>query len=167
VNVKNAIVWNAGDDALDTDQAWSGTLDNFIVVCGDQTDHALEIDGPEGSANAGHNLINGWVKGHPVSELGDFRSKAQGSFKNIYFFNFDAGIPAGRGDLSLDAATVPNFGTTLTFDKLEVTTDTMTISKIFKNGTVAHATKVTTPTVGANTAAFAGWSWAAKVEAYK
>jgi hypothetical protein len=167
VNVKNAIVWNAGDDALDTDQAWSGTLDNFIVVCGDQTDHALEIDGPEGSANAGHNLINGWVKGHPVSELGDFRSKAQGSFKNIYFFSFDAGIPAGRGDLSLDAATVPNFGTTLTFDKLEVTTDTMTISKIFKNGTVAHATKVTTPTVGANTAAFAGWSWAAKVEAYK
>jgi hypothetical protein len=167
VNVKNAIVWNSGDDALDTDQAWSGTMDNFIIICGDQTDHALEIDGPEGSANAGHNLINGWVKGHPISELGDFRSNAQGTFKNIYFFNFDAGMPAGRGDLSLDAKTVPNFGTTLTFDKLEVTSDTMNISKIFKNGTVAHATKVTTPTVGANTAAFAGWSWAAKVEAYK
>ena len=88
VNVKNAIVWNSGDDALDTDQAWSGTMDNFIIICGDQTDHALEIDGPEGSANAGHNLINGWVKGHPASELGDFRSNAQGSFKNIYFFNF-------------------------------------------------------------------------------
>jgi hypothetical protein len=167
VNVKNAIVWNSGDDALDTDQAWSGTMDNFIIICGDQTDHALEIDGPEGSAIAGHNLINGWVKGHPISELGDFRSNAQGTFKNIYFFNFDAGMPAGRGDLSLDAKTVPNFGTTLTFDKLEVTSDTMNISKIFKNGTVAHATKVTTPTVGANTAAFAGWSWAAKVEAYK
>src|SRR5690606_34250542 len=32
VNVTNAVVWNAGDDAIDTDQAWSGTLDNFIVI---------------------------------------------------------------------------------------------------------------------------------------
>ena len=46
VNVKNAIVWAAGDDAIDTDQAWSGTLDNFVIVCGSSTDHALEIDGP-------------------------------------------------------------------------------------------------------------------------
>ena len=167
VNVKNAVVWNAGDDAIDTDQAWSGTLDNFIVICGDETDHALEIDGPEGSANAGHNLINGWVKGDAASELGDFRSNAQGSFKNIYFFNFDAGMKDGRGDLSLDAATVGNYGTSLTFDKLEITTDSSNLSKIFKGGTVANATKVTAPTVGASTAPFAGWSWAAKVEAYK
>ena len=167
VNVTNAVVWNSGDDALDTDQAWSGTMDNFIIICGNQTDHALEIDGPEGSANAGHNLINGWVKGHPVSELGDFRSNAQGSFKNIYFFNFDAGMKDGRGDLSLDANTVGNYGKSLTFDKLEITTDSSDLTKIFKNGTVANATKVTTPTVGASVAAFAGWSWAAKVEAYK
>ena len=32
VNVSNAVVWNAGDDAIDTDQAWAGTLDNFVVV---------------------------------------------------------------------------------------------------------------------------------------
>ena len=49
VNTKHVIVWNSGDDAIDTDQAWSGTLDNFIVICGDNTDHGLEIDGPEGS----------------------------------------------------------------------------------------------------------------------
>jgi hypothetical protein len=42
VSVKNAIVWNSGDDAIDTDQAWSGTLDNFIIICGSATDHALE-----------------------------------------------------------------------------------------------------------------------------
>jgi len=34
VSVKNALVWNSGDDAVDTDQAWAGTLDNFIVICG-------------------------------------------------------------------------------------------------------------------------------------
>ena len=112
-------------------------------------------------------MINGWVKGDAASELGDFRSNAQGSFKNIYFFNFDAGMKDGRGDLSLDAATVGNYGTSLTFDKLEITTDSSNLSKIFKGGTVANATKVTAPTVGASTAPFAGWSWAAKVEAYK
>ena len=67
VNVTNALVWNAGDDAIDTDQAWAGTLNNFIVVCGNQTDHALEIDGPEGSLLAGHTLTNGTVKGNDAS----------------------------------------------------------------------------------------------------
>ena len=31
VNIKNVIVWNAGDDQIDCDQAWTGTLDNFIA----------------------------------------------------------------------------------------------------------------------------------------
>jgi hypothetical protein len=26
------LIWNSGDDAVDTDQAWAGTLDNFIVI---------------------------------------------------------------------------------------------------------------------------------------
>ena len=36
VNVSNALVWNAGDDCIDTDQSWSGTLTNFIVICGSE-----------------------------------------------------------------------------------------------------------------------------------
>ena len=168
VNVTNAVVWNAGDDAMDTDQAWSGTLDNFIVICGSETDHALEIDGPEGSANAGHTLTNGWIKGNAVSELGNWRSNAQGKFEKIYFFNFDAGMADGRGDFDLDDASKPNFPTTLSFDKLEITTDSTDLTKIFKDGTAVHATKVASATAaGAQTAPFAGWSWAAKVEAYK
>jgi hypothetical protein len=62
VNVTNLLILNAGDDAIDTDQAWAGTLDNFIVICG-TTDHALEIDGPEGTLVAGHTVKNGSVKG--------------------------------------------------------------------------------------------------------
>src|SRR5690606_30719256 len=34
VNVKNALIWNSGDDAVDTDQSWAGTLDNFIIISG-------------------------------------------------------------------------------------------------------------------------------------
>ena len=29
VSAKNVVVWNAGDDGLDTDQSWAGTCDNF------------------------------------------------------------------------------------------------------------------------------------------
>lgn len=169
VNVKNAIVWNAGDDAVDTDQAWAGSLDNFVIICGEDTDHALEIDGPEGSTNAGHTVTNGWVKGHAVSELGDFRKSAQGSFSKIYFFNFDGGMADGRGDFSLSSGSDVTFGDgSLTFADLEITTDSTDLTKIFKGGTDAHASSVASATnAGADVAPFAGWSWAAKEEAYK
>src|SRR5690606_11634197 len=104
VNVTNAVVWNASDDAIDTDQAWSGTLDNFVVICvpgSNPTDHALEIDGPEGTLLAGHTVKNGTVKGAANSELADFRESARGTFSNIYFFNFPDPAVAGLGDFSL------------------------------------------------------------------
>ena len=162
VNVTNLVVWNAGDDAVDTDQAWSGSLDNFAVVCGDATDHALEIDGPEGSVNAGHTVKNGWIKGNAASELGNWRSNAQGAFENLYFFNFDAGMADGRGDFDLDDASAPNYGTSLTFANLEITTDSTDLSKIFKDGTDANATKVSASTsAGADLTEFTNWTWTA------
>ncbi|MCE7058101.1 hypothetical protein LZF95_25690 [Algoriphagus sp. AGSA1] len=168
VNVKNAIVWNAGDDGLDTDQAWSGTMDNFIVICGGETDHALEIDGPEGSFNAGHTLINGTVLGSSVAELGDFRDGARGTFENIYFTGFpNPATTDGRGDFSLSGdKTLATFADgALKFANLEITlAEGVTLADVFKNGTAAHATSVAAGanTVGADKSAFASsWSWAA------
>lgn len=168
VSVKNAIIWNAGDDGLDTDQAWAGTLDNFIVVAGGETDHCLEIDGPEGSYNAAHTLKNGTVKGNAVAELGDFRDGARGTFENIYFFNFaNPADTEGRGDLSLSGdKTLATFADgNLKFMNLQATlADGVTLATVFKNGTAASATSVAAGanTVGANKAAFAStWSWTA------
>ena len=48
VNATNLLVWAQGDDGLDIDQAYSGTIDNAVVVQGSISDHGLEIDGPEG-----------------------------------------------------------------------------------------------------------------------
>ena len=59
VNVSNAVVWNAGDDAIDTDQAWAGTLDNFVVVT--PSGSCFELDGPEGTYVARHTIQNGTV----------------------------------------------------------------------------------------------------------
>ena len=168
VSVKNALVWNSGDDALDTDQSWSGTVDNFIIICGTNTDHALEIDGPEGAFLAAHTLKNGSVKGHPKSEMGDFRDGARGTFENIYFFNFPAPADdnnAGRGDFSLSGdKTLATFAAgTLVFKKLEASLkDGVTLPIAFRNGTDKSASLVALKanTVGANKSAFAGWSWA-------
>ncbi len=168
VNVTNALVWNSGDDAFDTDQGWAGTLDNFIVICNDDTDHALEIDGPEGTLRVGHTLINGSIKGHVASELGDFRDGAEGFFSNIYFFGFSDPAENGRGDLSLSGQmTLDNFTFgSLAFSNLEIkmSNDTIALETVFKNGTHVHATKVTSPTVGADKTVF-GWTWAAQADA--
>jgi hypothetical protein len=166
VNVKHAVIWNVGDDGVDTDQAWAGTLDNFVVICGSDTDHALEIDGPEGSLLAGHTVKNGSVKGNPASELGDFRSGARGNFENIYFFNFPDPAAEGRGDLSLSGdASLANFTNGfLTFNNLQVTLPAgVELTSVFKNGTAAHASSVPAGqnTVGADLSKFQTWSWAA------
>lgn len=169
VSVKNALVWNSADDALDTDQSWSGTMDNFILLCGPNTDHALEIDGPEGSINAAHTLKNGTVIGNPASELGDFRDGARGTFENIYFAGFaDPADPEaeGRGDLSLSGdKSLENFeNAILNFNNLEATlVEGVSLSTAFRNGTDAHVSEVALGenTVGADKSVFAGWSWAA------
>ncbi len=167
VNVTNAIVWNSDDDAIDTDQAWSGTLDNFIVISGSETDHALEIDGPEGSLLGAHTLINGTIIGHPATELGDFRDGARGTFENIYFTGFgDPATTEGRGDLSLSGdQSLANFADgSLVFSNLQVTSPAgVALTSIFRNGTHVHATEVAegANTVGADKSAFAGWSWTA------
>jgi len=161
VNVKNAIVWAAGDDAIDTDQAWSGTLDNFVVVCGGATDHALEIDGPEGSLLDGHIVKNGTIKGSTSAELGDFRSSARGSFENIFFFGFPNPATDGRGDFSLSTGSDVTFASNdLTFSNLNVILPTdVALNSVFKNGTHVHATGVASRgSIGADLTPFATWT---------
>lgn len=169
VNVSNVVVWNSADDAIDTDQAWAGALDNFIVIAGDETDHAMEVDGPEGSLLQGHTIKNGTIKGNAAAELADFRSGARGTFRDIYFFGFPDPAVAGRGDLSLsnDAETTnttDNFASgDLKFEGLESTLPVgVALNAVFKSGTDAHATAVASGsnTVGADKTKFAGWSWA-------
>lgn len=91
VSVSNLVVWNNGDDAVDTDQAWAGTLDNFVVV--GPANSCLELDGPEGSYAAGHKIQNGYVIANPGSTvtLNEFLIDVDGGskativdLKNIY-----------------------------------------------------------------------------------
>ena len=55
-----------------------------------ESDHALEIDGPEGSMEAGFNMNSGYFIGYNPDggEYADFRSGAMGDLSGLYFENF-------------------------------------------------------------------------------
>jgi len=92
VNISDALVFFQGDDGIDLDQNYSGTINGFAVVHGDGvgTDEGLEIDGPEGMTNVNgqFTLSNGvclYVDGAGSGSAGDFKSKAQGNVSNVSF----------------------------------------------------------------------------------
>lgn len=93
VNASNLVVWAQGDDGLDIDQAYSGTVTNSVVIAGSVSDHALEIDGPEGSANGGFTLDGITLIGDQDTSRGeyaDYRDGAQGTTNNVFATNFQA-----------------------------------------------------------------------------
>jgi hypothetical protein len=88
VNIQNLVVWNADDDAFDTDQAWAGTLNNFALITPGSS--ALELDGPEGSLMAIHTLQNGTIVMNDENRtadrfLVDLDLNTQCALKNIHY----------------------------------------------------------------------------------
>lgn len=175
VNVSDAVVVNQGDDAFDVDQAWSGTLNNFINIAGNESDFSLEIDGPEGSENAGgkFNMINGTLKGGAGS-MAIFKKDAQGNVGNTYFLNYVEGSTVAIDDnstydhfdngtltmtgLQFDAAMGMEIEDIAADDSESGTTDFVEYFAAAAN----NNTVVTNPTIGADTNAFSTWSLAAK-----
>ena len=96
VNASNIVVWAQGDDAYDIDQAYSGTIDNFVYIAGPDSDHGMEVDGPEGTTGAGFTATNGTLYGM-TAEIADFRDSAMGTVQNIYITGFD-----DAGDWEID-----------------------------------------------------------------
>ena len=146
VNATNLLVWGQGDDAIDIDQAYAGTIDGAMVILTSASDHGFEIDGPEGSATGRFTLKNATVLGATDEcdaegvdgEMADFRKGATGDVMNILFKDF-----AGGKDVELDATADAATYTagTLTFENIDiihpldpdgaVCSDVETINKIF------------------------------------
>jgi len=105
-NASELLVWGQGDDGLDIDQAYAGTISNSMVILNDASDHALEIDGPEGSATGSFTLNNLTLVGTNNEcyatgvdgEIADYRKGATGNNSNIYIKGFTTGK-----DIELDA----------------------------------------------------------------
>lgn len=98
VDVSHALVGFQGDDGFDVDQAYAGTISNVAYIGGTDSDHALEIDGPEGPQNPnGAFTLTGGSLTASNGEYTDFRSNAKGNVNNLYFFNFPS-----SADVELD-----------------------------------------------------------------
>lgn len=98
VNVKNVVVWNVGDDGLDTDQSWAGTVENFYVVT--VAGHNFELDGPEGSYEAGHTIKNGTVvasnDNRAAEDLINVDENSIVTLQNIYITSILEGMQINR-----------------------------------------------------------------------
>lgn len=161
VTVKNVVVWNAGDDALDTDQGFAGTIDNAVVI--NPFDECFEIDGPEGTplgdGTQKHTFKNVSVYAESAEGLVDLdnddekpTANSNVIITNVYFTDVQLGQ---------DFDDMP---TSSVLSNMEITFDSsLSLSDFFKKGSDAYATKVNegANTVGATKTAFANWSWTA------
>lgn len=176
VNITNALVWNNGDDQYDMDQAYAGTIDNFIGIGGPNTDHMMELDGPEGNKTGTYTLQNGSLKlwnsgGKNGGEYADLRSNSLCILNSIYMFN---GSESSDFELDDDGSSTnySNGDTKFSMHEINVshlTAGNMTIDDIYNDKSnlgdaftniPPDAAIVTTPTVGADKSKFAGWTWA-------
>ncbi|MBK6265943.1 hypothetical protein JKA74_12945 [Marivirga sp. S37H4] len=162
VNVKNALVWNANDDGMDTDQAWSGTMDNFIVIA--PAGHCFELDGPEGSTllNVQHTFVNGTVVASTFDEDGELIRGSDNLIntdansgvilKDIFF----TGIANGQIINRVDAENVDFEGIVL-----DINAGTEITAYVPEGATVpAGVSAGASASAKADASVFTSWTWA-------
>ncbi len=154
VSLNNVLIWNCGDDGLDTDQDWIGTCSDFIIVTPNGS--AFELDGPEGSLNRGtHQFNNGVVyAGSSISDLVDWDDNTNAGVSNVYFYGIDASYKDGISSFGGDGvATTEGWEYTLAAGSVA--------DSVFQGVPISILTEVAANqnTVGPNASGFS-WTWA-------
>jgi len=170
VNVKNVTVWNAGDDGLDTDQAYRGTVENFAIISAGGS--SFELDGPEGTYGVdltGHTFNKGFVD--VTGSAGNFIDNDNNTvvnLKNIFAKGFSA--TAFTQNIT-EVFTTYTTTKGITFENIVMN---VVAGDLYKYVDKATATNVpatikagTTITGGADLTAFSGWSWTAIADKLK
>lgn len=170
VSVSDVMIWNCGDDGLDTDQDWIGTCDNFMIIT-PQGGSAFELDGPEGASASGktHWFKNGTVyAGADIDHLVDWDGSTNAALENVYFYGLESGYAymAASGD-DEEFEPFESFGGDMSgaTANLQITINGGTLADLFKGGNVpTEVSEVASgaATVGASASEFTGWSWAAE-----
>jgi len=155
VNATNMVVWNVGDDGIDTDQSWAGTLDNFVVIT--PSGHNFELDGPEGTFEAGHTIKNGSVLASNEDVVsGDLINTDDNSIvslENIYITGIADGQIINRTEYTEGNGTFTNIILDVDPDSLANYVDGTLVPGISAGATPQ-----------ANTGVF-GWTWASQAGA--
>jgi len=165
VNTSNMLVWNCGDDGLDTDQDWIGTCEDFIIVAPDGS--AFELDGPEGDLNRGtHQFNNGSVyAGSSIASLIDWDGGTNAGVNNVFFFGLDSDYgyiaedPANDVDEFKPFASFGGDGTGNT-DNLRVKLNGQTLADLFEIGTTIPTAVSASTTNDFGHSGNYSWTWA-------
>jgi len=103
VSISDVVIWNNGDDAIDTDQAWNGTISNF--ACVGPGGSPFELDGPEGTyINGNHTITNGAIvstrpnAGLAAEDLINYDDNSNVDLKNLSFTQISSGQKVNSKD---------------------------------------------------------------------
>ena len=114
VDVSNLVIHFNGDDAIDLDEGYKGTISNAVIALAASTDGAFEIDGTEdstGTIDGQYTLQNVTVYGsttqEDTSQYGNWKSDATGLNQNIVYKSFNTGTTIA----GIDADTYGGLGT--------------------------------------------------------
>jgi hypothetical protein len=162
VNCKNVAVWNVGDDGLDTDQAYRGTIENFAIISA--AGSSFELDGPEGTygvALTGHTFNKGFVD--VTGSAGNFIDNDANTIvnlKNIYAKGFSKTVfTANITEVFTKYTTTSG----VTFENIVMDVVSADLFKYVEKATADNVPATikagTTITGGATLTAFDGWSW--------
>lgn len=162
VNVTNVVVWNVGDDGLDTDQAWTGTVDNFVVIT--PGGHCFELDGPEGSASGSHTIRNGNVYASDISaadpedwtisgDLINTDDNSEVSLENITIFDAAPSQQVNRTDAPL-----------VMFTNIEIDVHPTVTLQDHVDGTIPAG--ITEGTTSRADESVFGWTWSKQAGAF-
>jgi hypothetical protein len=129
--------------------SWAGTVDNFVIV--NAGDECMELDGPEGTMEAGHTIKNGIVSAQDADGLVDLDDNSIVTITSVYFRDVKAGQDF---DLNPSQLTASGLQATLPAGSA--------IADFFKGGSDSYVTLVNdgANTVGADVTKLTGWSWA-------
>ena len=105
VSVSKALIWNAGDDSMDTDQDWQGTCTDYVIVT-PQGGSAFELDGPEGTAKVNdvgsgyHTFANGVVyAGADIDHVVDWDASTNAALVGLYIYGLDSAVAAAENSI--------------------------------------------------------------------
>ena len=146
VNTSYVVVWNCGDDGIDTDQSWAGNLDNFVVIS--PAGHCFELDGPEGSYEAGHNISYGDIYVGTGQDLINVDANSIVNLSHLYFTDIQS------TNSKINRTTAPG----VTFSNIVMNVDTVAN---YINGTLPQSAVVEGQILKANTSTL-GWTWASQ-----
>ncbi len=95
VNTSDILIYNQGDDALDIDQNYAGTISEALIIHGGDTDNGIEWDGPENSTHTSGlcTIENSTFRSSDAEgRAATIKSKGQGNLHNCVFENYNNGI---------------------------------------------------------------------------